>query len=551
MVFTIEGTGFNSGAVIAANSITVGAAATTHAQINVDASGRLGSTTVIIASNLPGGYKDVVINDGRVRTYANAYTVNRVIGLNPARGRRTAGSPITVMGWGFTRTGTIAANSILVAGGTTTHPAAAVANGYFSVNLTVDAGLGNNASNAVTISDGVSTNFPGAFYSVGAGSGYLALIPVRFSGIANEVFLIQGIAGTNNNIPANSITLNENNPVRSATTHPLITVAAGTFPTATVMVNSAIPWGVNRVETGFHRLQSIQALRSLDICPVVTSGYAGWTLTITGYGFNQGNAPAANTTTVGGIATTHPAVVIGNTGDFRIPVTVAQPQPFGGKDVTIDDSVAGTITFPIAVQADRTIGLSSYVVGPGAAADTIRISGTGFTASANLAANSIMLGAYSTTHPIITVGANGSFGPTAITLPVMGSGPYDLVTTQETFPASYRVYNPVAEVTKFRDPGRGVSSEVVTFSFSFTNAQYVGDPSARSFVLMDSLPAGLKYVGASSTCYPPAVTSWYYGGAWQATEPVPASNASGIRWTLANPLLAGDSGWAKFQMTVP
>ena len=131
----------------------------------------------------------------------------------------------------------------------------------------------------------------------------------------------------------------------------------------------------------------------------------------------------------------------------------------------------------------------------------------------------------------------------------MDSGPYD-INAQKVFPASYRVYNPIAEVTKFRDLGRGVSSQIVTFSFSFTNVQYVGDPSARSFVLSDNLSPLLKYVGGSPVCNPPATTQWFNGG-WVGVEPVPASLATAIRWTLLSPLPAGASGWAKFQMVVP
>src|SRR5687767_372369 len=49
MVFVVEGTGFAAGATLAADTITVGGAATDHPAVVIAASGRLPSTTVIVA----------------------------------------------------------------------------------------------------------------------------------------------------------------------------------------------------------------------------------------------------------------------------------------------------------------------------------------------------------------------------------------------------------------------------------------------------------------------------------------------------------------------
>jgi len=551
MVFIVQGTGFAANAAIGANTITVGGSATTHPAIAVTADGRLNSTTIIITSNLTNGAKDIVINDGSAKTFSGVYTVVRAIGLNPARGSRNAGTPVTITGWGFTNGAPrIAANSITIGGITTTHGAVNVVNGTFTVTLTVDLQLGNGTANAVVINDGTANTFAGAYHSNNT-TAFIAVAPVRLTGIANEAIQVQGIAGIGANIAANAIGMYEGNTVRSATVHSAITVAGGTFPATWVKIVGDLPWGVNRLETGATRVQSFVAGAYLSVCPAISNGYSGWTVTLTGYGFNQTGGtgqPAANSSTIGGVATTHVAVVVDNTGDFTIPCTVTQPLPFGVKNVVINDSVAGSWTFPGAIQVARTIGLSSFVVGSGAAGETVSISGSGFTASTNLAANSITFGAYATIHPLITVGANGSFGPTAVTLPLMNSGPYNVV-TQGTFQSAYRVYDPISTVTKYRDPGHGVATQIVTFSFSFTNAQYVGDPSARTFRLTDNLPAALQYVAASSTCYPPATAEWF-NGAWIGVEPVPASSVTAIRWTISA-LPAGASGWAKFQMVIP
>jgi len=104
-------------------------------------------------------------------------------------------------------------------------------------------------------------------------------------------------------------------------------------------------------------------------------------------------------------------------------------------------------------------------------------------------------------------------------------------------------------VGKHRTPPSAVSAQVVTYSFSYTNVGYAGDPSVKSFVLHDTIPAGMTYVAGTATSYERATVEWYNGSAWVTVEPAPAS-VERIRWTLAAPLASGASGLASFQVTV-
>lgn len=183
MVFRIAGTGFAASASIAANSITVGGATTTHAAITVGAAGTFGSTTIIVDSNLAFGRKDIVLNDGVATTFAGVYEVRRSIRLNPSLGAQDAGTNVTISGWGFVD-GMITANSTLVGGDTTTHLATTITNGAFVYTLSLDAEAG--AKNDVEIlGQGIFAN---AYAGAKAGKAQLAVSSIVFAGVPNQAF---------------------------------------------------------------------------------------------------------------------------------------------------------------------------------------------------------------------------------------------------------------------------------------------------------------------------------------------------------------------------
>jgi uncharacterized repeat protein (TIGR01451 family) len=319
-----------------------------------------------------------------------------------------------------------------------------------------------------------------------------------------------------------------------------------------VKIDGACPWGTNRLYfPDGTQTRSFRTAASLSLCPVLGDGAAGWTTTMTGWGLNQG-APsvAANSITVGGNTTTHAAATIINDGIMpSMPVTVTPARPNGTANVVVVDSV-NTNTWPGAAGVRRRIALTC-VNGPGSAGERCMISGTGFTAGTNIPANTITFNGAAVTHRAVYIGANGTFSTTVMDLPALNAGAYD-VNAQEIFPAAYHVVNPQMAVAKYRDPVRGKAGDIVTFSFSFTNTDYlkVGDAPAVNFILRDTLPPLTQYVALSSTCYPSAKAEWFNGGTstWQVTEPA-AANVQAVRWTIPK-VSAAASGWARFQVQI-
>jgi len=559
MVFLIQGTGFAANATINANSITVGGVTTTHPAITITADGSMPSSTVMVNSTMADGAKDIVIDDGATNIFPGTYAVHPTIGLSPARGAAATGTQVTITGWGFAD-GVIPAspaNNVTIGGLILTRPAVTITDGYFTVTGTIPApGLANNTSNPVVINDGTANNFPVAYHSYTNPGQVVAVWPVRLTGIPLEALQVQGISGLTGSIVADSMRINETNNQRSVVTNPTIAVAGGAFPQTWVVVNGAVPYGVNRLRFTNPQAFNVQSLRTvpaLTVCPVLGDGAAGWTTSLTGWGFNQGNVNA-DTITVGGTATTHVLDTVGNNGIMgMIPVTVNAPLPNGPRNVRVNNPGVGNITWTGAVVERRCIGLS-FITGPGTAGERVLISGTGFTASSTIPQNTITFGGTAAAHRDVYIGANGTFSATVMDLPALGGGTYDVVTqdpVSETFPSAYRVIDPFVAVSKYRNPVRGTVGDIVTFSFSFTNTDFprVGDPPAVGFVLWDTLPPLTQYVGASSTCYPEAKAEWF-DGVWNPVEPGIPANVKALRWTLLNKLPPAASGWARFQVQV-
>ncbi len=546
MVFRLEGRGFAANATIAANSITVGGATTMHGAISVDSRGGFASTTVIVASGLSYGLKNIYVNDGvSATTFYGAYMVRRSIGMNPAVGGREAGNVIAIGGWGFTD-GTLPANSITVGGFSTTHAAATISNGAFSLSFTLNSKVPSNPNDVSVVQE----TFPSAYEAAASPLVQMAVTPIMTGGMPNQCLRIQGVAlwgdGT---IPADSTELRDGSQTATTTQHGAITCSGGIFPATWIKTVGGQEYDTDRIaiyvpSKGQTRDFSCVTVRStLDVCPVVSSGKFGFTCTLSGYGFIAKAVIPADSITVNGATATHAAATVGDPSGYFGPVALALPAiPFGERDIGIDDGTARI--FSGLLDARRTIGLS-FVNGPGIAGEITGISGGGFTASSNISANSITFQGTPMTHPAIAVAANGSFSVTPITLPDLAAGTYD-VAAQETFIQAYRVnYGPRMVISKYCDPPSGATGSIVTYTLAFTN---IGRLSAINVVLHDSIPAGMQYSAGSAACTPAALIEWY-DGAWQTSEPAPAA-VQQIRWTLSAPLPSGASGAAIFDVLV-
>jgi uncharacterized repeat protein (TIGR01451 family) len=549
MVFRIEGTGFAASGSVGQNTIQVGGSATTHPAIAITANGRLPCTTVIIGSNLPLGYKDLVIGDGTVtETFTGVYAVRRSIGMNPARGDRRAGTLVAIQGWGFVGGSVIAANSVQLGAVTTTHGLVTVAaDGTFTANVSLDAKA--DGVRQVTIPG--HENFPNSFHGVQQNTLLVAMGPVVLDGVPNQAFQIQGtgnwwVAGT---IAAGTITVQNAAGNQFATRHdPIVVPGTDNFPPTWVAVAVPVPRTVDRVVVpipggGTLPSQALFTKSTTGMCPVLTNGAAGFTVTISGFALSP--AAAITAITVGGSAAAYPAATTGAGGNFGPTVLSLPALPYGDQDVVVTTGAASLYT--ALLHTRRSIGLS-YVVGPGSTGDSVSINGTGFNGGVTLGANTVLFGVAPVNPAAIPVGATGTFAPAALTLPAMDAGAYD-VTAQEVFTQPYRVYNPLVEISKYRDLATALPGETVSYYFSFTNTGIVGDPGATSLVISDVIPSGLQYAGVSGYS-PSAVIEWYHSGSSSWTKVETPADITQIRWTLSASLPSGASGYAGFKATV-
>jgi uncharacterized repeat protein (TIGR01451 family) len=556
MVFTVEGSGFSAGATIPANSITVGGATTWHGSIPIPATGRLPSTTVMVATDLSTGVKNVVLDDGTVRTFTGAYSIGRSIGLNPSRASRKGGTQIRIEGWGFTdgalgqvRIGTMPA---------TFTPPVNIVNGHFVVTVTL-AGDVANGFNDVSITDaGATTTFPGSY--TGAANRFMALSPVSSSGIPNQAYLVQGLGGAWTNGALQAMSLNAGNTVVSTVSFPPTTVAGGAFPAVWASADSPVPASADRFVVtdagGVAKESGVDIERSICLCPVSGNGASGWTVSVTGFGFAAGTnlvQGTVQTVTIGGATTWHGPATITDGSFGPLALAISYPLPFGPQDVVATDSGFPPAYFRQSFRVSRSIGLTA-ICGKGVSGETTLISGTGLIAGAIYPVNSnIYVGGLAVNHTAASVDTLGRLAPLSLSLMAMDAGAKSVeLASQEVFPQAYRVYNPVVSVSKYRNPPAGVHGTEVTWSFSFTNTGYAGGGSVNGLVLIDTLPAGLSYVAGSADMTLPATAAWYHSGCacWTSSDS-PTTDVVSVRWTLADPLPTGASGYASFRATVP
>ena len=545
MVLQVEGWGFAAGVTIPTSSITVGGVATTHPAIAVSAGGRFPSTTLVVSSNLPNGFKDLVVNDGSPQVFAGVYQVRRSIGMTPARGYGAVNSTIYIEGWGFVpgNTGAITIGAATV----TPNTLAVAADGSFAGTIRLQ---GDPGGGSVAVNTG-QESFPGCYDDTKANQRQAGIVPVTPTGLPNQAIRIQG---TGNWTSGQSIAANSSLVLVPGadvpTVHPAIPIAGGRFAPTWIVATQGIELNAEGAAVvdpvaGVTKIGGFYSRRIISECPIVSGGLAGFTTTVSGWGFDDG-AGAISAITVGGAAATYPATAVTKSGDFG-PTPVAVPAlPNGDADVVITDSAA--TTFARGIHVRRTIGLS-FVVGPGVAGDATSLNGYGF-APGTIGANTATFGGIGVSHAAITVAPNGGFPASPLTLPLLNAGPYDIVAQAgEAFLQAYRVYNPVVAVSKYRTPGYANIGSTVTFSISYTNIQWMGEPRATGLVLADTLPLRTQYVAGSTTSALPATPEWYHPSCscWNGAE-TPVTDVSAVRWTLSSPLPVGASGYVGFQV---
>lgn len=555
MVFRIEGTGFSAGVTIAADSITVGGAATDHPPVLISASGGLPSTTVIVTANLSRGSKDLLIPAGASTTvFAGAYEVRRSLGLFPASGPNAGGATATTFmeGFGFDDT-PVAANSITIGAAATQHAAFTPVNGAWSGVVRLLGAPGNNGQNVVTAQE----TFISAWLSVKGTDRKLGVTPVTLSGVPNQAIQVQGMGHwtSGQSIAANTSLLL--GPGQDQTmTHGAVGIVAGRFARTWMKIDGSQSDPANGIRimdpvAGKIDTKCVDLKPSFFLCPVRSTGAPGWTVTITGFGMAR-NRVMLSLTTGGGLAQIAGAPVSDTFGETPPFAAFLSAIPAGSWSGTLFDGVRAYV-LPRTASVVPTIGLSA-VNGPGGAGETFDLLGTGFASGAVIGANAIALAgpaSTGTTHPAITVSFSGSFTGTTVTVPTaLPAGAYDL-TAAGVFPAAYRV-TPMIAVAKHASPPSGGRGDTVTFALSFTNIG-VGDAAGGPFTLVDTIPAGLVYVPASAASAVPLATidwrSWSCS-CWVPAEP-PAADVAAVRWALPGALPNGASGLVWFQGVAP
>jgi uncharacterized repeat protein (TIGR01451 family) len=316
------------------------------------------------------------------------------------------------------------------------------------------------------------------------------------------------------------------------------------------MVNGTAPADIDRLvmvdaAAALVPCPALNIIRTIGVNPLLGSGAQGWSVSVTGSGFTSGNF--ASETLGGAAVTTNPSPIAAVSGGFG-PVTITPSLPLanGAQSLVLNDGAANT--FAGAISVVRTIGLDP-VVGIGNAGATTLLRGTGF-AAPTLLANTVTLSGNATTHAAATV-TNGGFGPVTVTLPGLNGGAYDAFMQSDAFVGAYHVVNPAIQMTKYAQPRSGFRGDTVTYTFSFTNTLGAAEPPANGVAIIDTIPAGMRYVAGSPTSSLAATIDWFSSlcTCYTAVEPAPA-NVVAVRWTLSSPLPTGASGYAGFQVTV-
>jgi len=399
---SISGTGFTPG-TIAANSITMGGIATSHAAITVAADGTFPATTVSVVAALPAGAQDVVVQGV---TFAKK-VMSSLAGQNPkleySATSGNVGSTVTMYGSGFA---TSEPNIGLTFGG---NPQA----------ITVVPGYGTGGAGLVTadVNGAFQATFPVPTMQRGTYLMHVAaatVVPdVSFaitpkltlaptSGNVGDAVTMSGTGFTAGTIAANTVTLGG-----KTVTHAAITVAAdGTFP-ATGFNVPAVSGGGQKLDvvvqgttfTGAFTVNPLITavndihLTNNELTETSNAGNAGDPLKILGTGFLAGETVTVKfgtnvaTITFGGVPTAAGAL------DARIlvPEIAAGTYKINVTGTTVKNTATYATSFTInalGTTPSIMINLSAKgVMGPvegqapsGYVGDSIAIKGTGFLA---------------------------------------------------------------------------------------------------------------------------------------------------------------------------
>jgi hypothetical protein len=461
---SISGTGFTPG-TIAANSITMGGIATSHAAITVAADGTFPATTVSVVAALPAGAQDVAVQGV---TFAKK-VMSSLAAQNPkleySATSGNVGTTITMYGTGFATSEanigfTFGGNplTITVVPGYGTQPVPGVVvadvNGAFQATFPVP----TMQRGTYLLHLAAATVVPDVSFAI---TPKLTLAPT--SGYVGNAVTMSGTGFTAGTIAANTVTLGG-----KSVTHAAITVAAdGTLPATTFNV-PAVSGGGQKLDVV---VQGTTFTGAFTINPLVTAvndihltnnaltetsnaGNAGDPLKILGTGFLAGETVTvkfgtnAATITSGGVPTAVGAL------DLRIlvPEIAAGTYKINVTGTTVKNTATYATSFTInalGTTPSIVINLSAKgVMGPvegqapsGYVGDSITVKGTGFLAGEAVTAVTYD-GTAVVSTPVAPFIANvyGVFTATfTVPLSVRGNHLIDVTATSNPSPRTYDI----------------------------------------------------------------------------------------------------------------
>ncbi len=278
----------------------------------------------------------------------------------------------------------------------------------------------------------------------------LGLNPLMGDGAAGRTTVLSGsgfLPGAILNVTVNGV----------ATSPATVTASATGFIAPVALVLQAMPYGGNTVVlsdaartytfTGAYQVQPNLCLAPVQgdgragetsetNAAIPVGGWSGMVFRIEGTGFAAGSTVFADTITVGGSATDHPARVIDAAGRLAsTTVIVTSSRSRGFQDILVPAGTSTTVFYG-AYEVRRAIGLLP-ASGPnaGGATATIYIEGTGFD-DVTITANSITIGAAATQHAAF-LPVNGMWSGVVRLLGAPGNNSQNVVTAQETFNSAW------------------------------------------------------------------------------------------------------------------
>jgi urease gamma subunit len=381
--------------VIKGSSFVSGATASFGSGVTVESTSFVSSTevtaTVSVEAGAATGARTVTITnpDAGVGS-ANAFTVNAkptVSSASPSsRGQGAANQTIKITGSGFSSGASLAAS--FSGTGITVNSTSFVSSTEVTANITVESGAATGGRSITVTNGDAGVGTSGEIFTVNAAPTVESTSPSsRGQGASKQAIAIKGtnfVSGATANF-GSGVTVESTSFVSSTELTATVSVESGATTGARIVTITNPDEGVGSLANAF----------TVNVKPTVTAispasrgqGAASQTVKITGTGFVNG-APLASSFSGTGITVNSTSFV--SSTEVTANITIESGAATGKRTITITNGDAGVGTSGeiFTVNAKPTVSSASPSSrGQGAAGQTIKITGTGFSSGTSLAAS--------------------------------------------------------------------------------------------------------------------------------------------------------------------